>query len=311
MKSEIVLLTPIHEPTMTELDELFTVHRLWEAKDPTGLLKDLRERVRGIATAGHFGCAPAIIDALPKTEIIACFGVGVDGIDLNVAKTRGIAVTNTPDVLTECVADLGMVLLLSIARRIPQADRFVRDGKWLADAYPLCQFVGGKLLGIVGLGRIGMAVAKRAEAFGMKIAYFGPHKKPVPFAHYGDLVKMATDVDFLILTCPGGAETRLLVNAAVLKALGPEGTLVNISRGTVVEQDAMVRMLRDGSLGAAALDVFQGEPQVPQGLVGLDNVVLSPHQGSGTHETRAAMGQLVVDNLKAFFAGQPLLTRVA
>jgi len=156
-----------------------------------------------------------------------------------------------------------------------------------------------------------MAVAKRAEAFGMNIAYFGPHPKPVPYKHFTDLKRMASEVDYLILTCPGGAATSNLVNADVLKALGPEGTLVNISRGTVVDQTAMVRMLRDGSLGAAALDVFQGEPKVPEELFGLDNVVLSPHQGSGTHETRKAMGDLVVANLEAHFAGKPLLTRVA
>jgi len=310
MKTEIVLLTPIHEPTMVELDDLFTMHRVWEAKNQARLLKDLRDRVRAIVTAGHVGCKAETMDALPKTEIVACFGVGVDGVDLPAAKQRGIPVTNTPDVLTECVADLGMVLLLSIARRIPQADRFVRAGKWLEDAYPLCQFTGGKLLGIVGLGRIGMAVAKRAEAFGMKIAYFGPNPKPVPYRHFNDLRQMAAEVDYLILTCPGGTATKNLIDAEVLQALGPEGTLVNISRGTVVDQAAMVRMLRDGSLGAAALDVFQGEPKVPEELFGLDNVVLSPHQGSGTHETRKAMGDLVVANLKAHFAGKPLPTRV-
>lgn len=310
MKSEIALLTPIYEPTMEELDGLFTMHRIWEAKDQAGLLKDLRERARAIVTAGHVGCKSETMDALPKTEIIACFGVGVDGVDLPAAKQRGIPVTNTPDVLTECVADLGMVLLLSIARRIPQADQFVREGKWLKDSYALCQFVGGKRLGIVGLGRIGMAVAKRAEAFGMGISYFGPHAKPVPYSHFSDLAKMAAVVDYLILTCPGGAETRNLVNADVLKALGSKGTLVNISRGSVVDQATMVRMLRDGSLGAAALDVFQGEPSVPEELIALDNVVLSPHQGSGTHATRKAMGDLVVANLQAHFAGKPLLTRV-
>src|SRR5579863_2314174 len=225
MKTEIVLLTPIHEPTMVELDALFTMHRVWEAKNQARLLKDLRDRVRAIVTAGHVGCKAETMDALPKTEIVACFGVGVDGVDLPAAKQRGIPVTNTPDVLTECVADLGMVLLLSIARRIPQADRFVRAGKWLVDAYPLCQFVGGKLLGIVGLGRIGMAVAKRAEAFGMKIAYFGPNPKPVPYRHFNDLRQMAAEVDYLILTCPGGTATKSLIDAEVLQALGPEGTL--------------------------------------------------------------------------------------
>jgi lactate dehydrogenase-like 2-hydroxyacid dehydrogenase len=311
MKSEIVLVCPLYEPTMQQLEKMFTVHRLWEAKDQGALLKQARDRVRAISTMGAVGCKADLMDALPKTEIIACFGVGVDAIDLEAAKQRKIAVTNTPDVLTECVADLGMTLLLSIARRIPQADRFVREGKWLKANYPLCQHVGGRTMGIVGLGRIGQAVAKRAEAFGIKVVYYGRRKNPaVSYSYYGDLKKMAADVDYLMLTVPGGAATKHLVNADVLKALGPEGTLINLARGSIVDEKALVQALKDGSLGAAALDVFEAEPKVPEALLAMDNVVLQPHQGSATHETRAAMGQLVVDNLKAHFEGKPLLTRV-
>jgi len=311
MKSEIVLVCPLYEPTMEQLEKMFTVHRLWEAKDPAALLKQARDRVRAISTMGAVGCKADLMDALPKTEIIACFGVGVDAIDLEAAKHRKIAVTNTPDVLTECVADLGMALLLSIARRIPQGDRFVREGKWLKASYPLCQHVGGRTLGIVGLGRIGQAVAKRAEAFGIKVVYYGRRKNPaVSYPYYSDLKKMAADVDYVMLTVPGGAATKHLVNAEVLKALGPEGTLINLARGSIVDEKALVQALKDGSLGAAALDVFEAEPKVPEALLAMDNVVLQPHQGSATHETRAAMGQLVVDNLKAHFEGKPLLTRV-
>jgi len=311
MKPEILLACSLYEGTMKQLDEAYTVHRLWQAKDQAGLLRDVRDRVRAISTMGAVGAKAELMDALPKTEIIACFGVGVDAIDLKAAKERGIAVTNTPDVLTDCVADLGMVLLLSAARQIPQADRFVREGKWLKGSYPLCQHVGGKTLGIVGLGRIGQAVARRAEAFGLKVVYYGRRKNPdVAYPFYSDLKKMAADVDYMMLIVPGGPETKHLVNAEVLQALGPEGTLINIARGSVVDEKALVQALKDGTLGAAALDVFEAEPKVPEELIAMPNVVLQPHQGSATHEIRAAMGQLVVDNLRAHFEGKPLLTRV-
>lgn len=311
MKPEILLVCPLYDGTMDQLDRAYTVHRLWEAKDQPALLREVRDRVRGISTMGAVGCKAELMAALPKTEIIACFGVGVDAIDLKAAKERGIRVTNTPDVLTECVADLGMTLLLASAREIPQGDRFVREGKWLKGNYPLCRHVGGKLLGIVGFGRIGQAVAKRAAAFGMEIAYYGRRKNPESaYPYYSDIKKLAADSDYLMLTVPGGPETRHLVDAEVLKALGPEGTLVNIARGSIVDEAAMVKALKDGTLGAAALDVFQNEPNVPQELLTMANVVLQPHQGSATHETRADMGQLVVDNLAAHFAGRPLLTPV-
>ncbi len=311
MKPELLLVCPLYEGTERRLGELYTVHCLWEAKDQASLLKDVRDRVRAISTMGAVGCKADLMDALPKTEIIACFGVGVDAIDLKAAKERKIAVTNTPDVLTECVADLGMSLLLATAREIPQGDRYVREGKWLKGNYHLCQHVGGRTLGIVGFGRIGQAVAKRAEAFGIKVVYHSRHKNPVAaYRYYDDIKKMAADVDYLMLTLPGGAETRHLVNADVLKALGPEGTLINIARGSIVDEKALVQALKSGALGAAALDVFEAEPRVPEELLAMDNVVLQPHQGSATHDTRAAMGQLVIDNLEAHFARKQLLTRV-
>ncbi len=311
MKPELLLVCSLYEGTERRLDELYTVHRLWEAKDQAALLRDVRDRVRAISTMGAVGCKADLMDALPNTEIIACFGVGVDAIDLRAAKERKIAVTNTPDVLTECVADLGMSLLLATAREIPQGDRYVREGKWLEGNYHLCQQVGGRTLGIVGFGRIGQAVAKRAEAFGITVVYHSRHKNPATsHRYYDDVKKMAADVDYLMLTLPGGAETRHLVNADVLKALGPEGTLINIARGSIVDEKALVQALKSGALGAAALDVFEAEPKVPEELLAMDNVVLQPHQGSATHDTRAAMGQLVIDNLEAHFAGKPLLTRV-
>jgi hydroxypyruvate reductase len=312
MKPEIVLTIPIYATAMEQLDRLFTVHRLWQAKNPSAFLGDVRDRVRAIATGGGFRIDGALMDELPKTEIVSTMSIGVDHIDLAAARERGIAVTNTPDVLTDDVADLGLALVLAVARRIVVGDRYVREGKWLEANLPLAAKLGGASMGILGLGRIGLAVAKRAEAFGMRIVYHGPRAKPgVAYRYYPSLVDMARDVDYLMVTCPGGAETRNLVNAEVLAALGPKGVVINIARGSVIEEAAMVRMLQEGRLGGAGLDVFVEEPRVPEALFGLESVVLQPHVGSATHATRAAMGQLVVDNLSAHFAGKPLLTRVA
>ena len=311
MKPDIALTIPIYATAVEQLDQLYAVHRLWQAKDRSAFLAAIKDRVRAIATGGGFRIDGELMDALPKAEIIATMSIGVDHIDLAAAKKRGIAVTNTPDVLTEDVADIGMALVLTVARRIVLGDRYVREGKWLNDNLPLATKVGATTMGILGLGRIGLAVAKRAEAFGMKIVYHGPRAKPgTPYRFYPSLVEMAREVDYLMVTCPGGAETRNLVNAEVLAALGKKGVVVNIARGSVIDEPAMVKLLQDGSLGGAGLDVFVAEPRVPEALFALDNVVLQPHVGSATHATRAAMGQLVVDNLKAHFAGKPLLTRV-
>ncbi|HWI29360.1 MAG TPA: 2-hydroxyacid dehydrogenase [Stellaceae bacterium] len=310
MKPDIVLVVPIYAAAVDSLDREFTMHRLWQAKHRSAFLEEISGRVRAIAT-GPGRVDAALMDALPKTEIIATQSVGVDHIDLAAAKARGIVVTNTPDVLTDDVSDLAMALVLAVARRIVPGDRHVRDGKWLQGNLPLATKVGGATMGIVGLGRIGQTIAKRAEAFGMKIVYHGPRAKPgVSYRFYPDLVEMAGAVDYLMVSCPGGSGTRNLVNAAVLKALGAKGVLVNISRGSVIDEPAMVEMLQNGSLGGAGLDVFVDEPRVPASLFALENVVLQPHVGSATHATRGAMGQLVVDNLKAHFAGKPLLTQV-
>ncbi|HUC67182.1 MAG TPA: 2-hydroxyacid dehydrogenase [Stellaceae bacterium] len=310
MKTDIVLVVPIYAGAVEQLDRDYSVHRLWEAKDRSTFLAGVADRVRAIVT-GPGRVDAALMAALPKTEIIATQSVGTDHIDLAAAKVRGIPVTNTPDVLTDDVADLALALVLAVARRVVVGDRFVREGKWLQANLPLATKVGGATMGIVGLGRIGQAIAKRAEAFGMKIVYHGPRAKAdVGYRYYSDLVAMAREVDYLVVSCPGGPGTRHLVNAAVLKALGTKGVVVNISRGSVIEEAAMVEMLRDGKLGGAGLDVFADEPRAPEALLALDNVVLQPHVGSATHATRGAMGQLVIDNLKAHFAGKPLLTPV-
>jgi lactate dehydrogenase-like 2-hydroxyacid dehydrogenase len=311
MKNEIVITGPMYPDTMRQLEERFLAHRLWEAADRKALLASVAERVRGMATPGGVGADAALMDQLPRLEIIACFAVGVDAVDLEAAKARGIAVTNTPDVLTDEVADLAIALVLASSRLIVRGDRFVRAGKWLQGPLPLGHRVRGRRMGIIGCGRIGQAIAKLAGAFEMSVVYHGPRAKPeLPYRYFADPVAMAKEVDFLVVASPGGAGTRHLVNAAVLDALGPQGTIVNIARGSVIDEEALVQALRDGRLGAAALDVFADEPRVPEALFAMENVILQPHQGSGTHETRAAMGQLVVDNLAAHFAGRQLLTPV-
>jgi hydroxypyruvate reductase len=310
MKTDIVLTVPIYATAVAQLDEAYQVHRLWQATHHTRFFAEIRDRVRAIVT-GAYPVTAELMDYLPKTEIIATQSVGLDHIDLKAAKARGIRVANTPDVLTDDVADIGMALLLAVARRIVVGDRHVRDGLWLKSGLPLASKVGGATLGILGLGRIGLAIAKRAEAFGMTVVYHGPRgKAELPYRYYADLKAMARDADYLMVSCPGGAETLRLVDADVLAALGPEGVVINIARGSVIDEEAMVRLLIAGKLGGAGLDVFADEPRVPEALFALENVVLQPHVGSATNATRGAMGQLVVDNLKAHFAGKPLLTPV-
>jgi hydroxypyruvate reductase len=311
-KPEILIATAsLYPPTVAALDAAFTTHRLWQATDRTGFLAAIADRVEGIATGLGGTVDAALIAALPRLRIIATSTVGLDAIDLGAAKSRGIAVTNTPDVLTECVADFALGLAIASARRICEADRFVRAGKWLAGGFPLATKLGGKTMGIVGMGRIGRAIATRAAAFGMAIAYHGPRAKPeLPYRYHETLAGLAAASHFLMVTAPGGADTRHLIDAKILDALGAKGTLINIARGSVVDEAALVAALRAGAIGGAALDVFADEPNVPEALLAMENVVLQPHLGSATEETRAVMGQLVVDNLKAFFAGEALLTPV-
>ncbi len=309
---EILSVGPFYPPSYQLLERDFTVHKLYAAKDRAALLQQVAGRVRGMQTTGGHGADAKLIESLPKLEIISCFGVGVDAVDLEAAKRRGVIVTNTPDVLNDCVADLAMGLTVATLRRISLGDRFVRAGSWLKGGLPLAQKVGGKTMGILGYGRIGKAIAKRAEAFGMNIAYHGRNAQTgVAHKFYPKLVDMARDCDVLMVICPGGAATQHLVNAEVLAALGPEGTLINVARGSVVDEQALVKALVDGTLGAAGLDVFEAEPKVPEALFAMDNVVLQPHVGSATHETRKAMGDLTVDNLRAHFSGKPPLTPVS
>jgi len=299
-------------PHFVELERDFALHRLPASADAQpAFLKPLADRLRLVQTTGTAGCSAAVIDALPKLEIIACVGVGVDAIDLARAKARGIKVTNTPDVLNDCVADLAIGLMIAVSRRLAVGDRYVRDGKWLKGGLPIASRVARKRLGILGLGKIGKAIAKRAAAFDMEISYHGRTRQAdVPYRHYADLAEMAGDVDFLVVICPGGAATRNLVNDKVIRALGRKGILVNVARGSVVDEPALVKALQDGALGGAGLDVFAAEPKVPPELFAMENVVLEPHIGSATTETRLDMGNLAIANLRAHLAGKPLLTPV-
>ena len=290
------------------LAERYTVHKLHEQADPQAWLAEHGAKIR--AHAGS-GVQADLLGKLPKLEIIAGFGVGTDNIDLKAAKAAGVRVTNTPNVLNDAVAELTIGLMIALARRIPQADQFVRAGKWPAGSFGLFTELTGKTVGILGLGRIGKEIATRCQAMKMRVVYHGRKKQPAePHIYYDNLTDMARDSDWLVLIAPGGQGTDRIVSREVLEALGPKGMLVNIARGTLVDEPALLDLLQNGGLGGAALDVFEKEPQVPEAFFALDNVVLSPHQGSATHQTRDAMGALLVANLDAHFAGEPLHSAV-
>jgi hydroxypyruvate reductase len=311
MKPDVLVVGPMYKPALDALDREFATHKLWLAQDRKAFVAGCADRVRGIATTGFHGADADLINALPKLEIISCFGVGYDAVDVDAARRRKVIVTNTPGVLNDAVADLTIGLMIAAARRIPQGDRFVRDGKWLQGQQPLAQHVTGKRLGIIGLGRIGQDIVKRALGFDMKIAYHSRHRVAgSPFTYYERLVDLARNSDVLVAIVPGGPETYHLVNEEIMCALGPTGILVNVARGSVVDEKALVKCLQEGALGCAALDVFEEEPDVPAALLAMENVVLTPHVGSATPEARGGMGQLTVDNLLAHFAGKPPLTPV-
>jgi len=308
-KPDVVQAEPLPPFVIERLAAAFTLHRLDQAEDRERFIAETAPVVRGMAVDG--AADAALIRAYPNLEIISANSVGVDGIDLEAARSQGVSVTNTPGVLTDCVADLALALVLAVTRRLVEGDRFVRAGRWVEDGFPLAWGLQGKVLGIVGLGRIGRAVAQRAQAFGMSIAYHGRHAKDdVDFPYHPDAAALAAASDVVVLACPGGLETRHLIDKPVLEALGPEGVLVNVARGSVVDTEALTEALRQGAIRGAGLDVFEDEPRVPEALFALDNVVLQPHRGSATVETRRAMGDLLVDNLVRHFAGQPLLTPV-
>jgi hydroxypyruvate reductase len=294
---------------MAALEQRYVLHRLWEAPELRALLEIIAPNVRGIVTNGALGAGREIINALPNLEIIAASGVGVDAIDLGLAKERGIFVTTTPDVLTEDVADMALALMLAVSRQIVAGDQHVRSGQWaVAGGMPLTRRVNGKRVGILGLGRVGRALARRLEALNMRISYHNRKKQDLPYNYYPELREMAGEVDFLVATAAGGVGTREIVSRTVLEALGPAGIFVNVSRGSIVDEKALVELLQEGKLRGAGLDVFASEPNVLEKLKSMSNVVLQPHHASGTIETRSAMGDLVIRNLEAHFAQKPLPT---
>ena len=311
MKHELIVTGPIYPPTLAELEQTYNAHRLWTAPDREALIASLADRITAVASSNSGGIDGATMAKLPKLKTIAHFGVGYDTVDVPSARARGISVTNTPDVLTDEVADLALALVLATVRRVPQGDRYVREGNWLKGNMALTESFQGKTVGIVGMGRIGRAIARRCEAFGVKLAYQGPKaKRDLSWPYFADPVALAKASDVVIVACPGGEATRGLVSRAVIDAIGPKGFLVNIARGSVVDEPALIEALQKGRICGAGLDVFVDEPRVPEAFMSMDNVVLQPHVASATHPTRKAMGQLVIDNLAAHFAGKPLVTSI-
>ena len=293
------------------LEEHFRVHQLPVVEDMSREVTAFAEDVRALVTATLVGADKRLIDALPNLELIVCTGGHVDHIDRDAAWARGIHITNAPGVSAPDVADMSIALMLAVARRLCEGDRFVRTGHWLRGDMPLGRRVYGRKLGIVGLGGIGRIVARRAEGLEMDIAYYGPNpKEGVSYPHYEDVTRLAADVDFLTLHCKSGPATRHLIDAEVLRALGPDGFLINAARGDVVDEAALIQALKDGTIAGAGLDVYENEPHVPEELLGMDNVVLGAHHSAYSFEAKQIMADLTLANVRAHFDGKPLVTPV-
>lgn len=309
-KPHVLMPSPMMDLVVKQLDEAFTLHKLWEAEDPEAEITALADKIEGIATGGKRPVDGELMSRLPNLKIVANFGVGYDTVDAAWAGEHGIYVTNTPDVLTEEVADTTLGLLLMTLRQLSESERYLRAGRWEKEGpfHLTRQTLRDRKVGILGLGRIGKAVATRLEAFGSTIVYHGRRKQEdVAYPFYGDLVEMARDVDILISIAPGGDATHHLISTDVLNALGPDGVLINVGRGSVVDEAALISALQEERLFSAGLDVFENEPHVPAELIAMERVVLLPHVGSASVHTRGLMGQLLVDNLKRFFeTGKPI-----
>lgn len=311
-KAEVLLIGRLFGAPDARLDELFQLSRVDDFTPVEDIPPARAEKFRAVAVgmvgSGHVSSVAvngAFLDRFPNLELLAVLGVGCDHIDVEAAAARGITVTNTPGVNTEEVADAAMGMMLSTVRQLPQADRFIRAGKWPTAMFPLSGTLRGKRLGILGLGRIGKAVARRAEPFGLEILYHNRNRQPdVPYTYVEAPLALARAVDILMLIVPGGEETRNMVDAEMLRALGPDGVLLNVSRGTVVDEAALISALENKVIATAGLDAFLHEPHIPDALLAMENVVLLPHLGSGTHHTREMMSQAVLDNLEHWNAGQ-------
>ncbi|MFT5895291.1 MAG: hydroxypyruvate reductase [bacterium] len=313
MSHTLLLMGPLLPSIQEKLESTYTVHRYWESSEPANLLNQLAADCVGVVTDGGRGVEAAILEKLPNVKIVSVFGVGVDAVDLSYCKAQGIPVTNTPDVLSDDVADLAIALALATCRQLAVGDRYARAGRWAKEgAMPLTRRLAGKRAGILGMGSIGNVLAKRLAGFDMDISYCNRSPKPESEHRFVEsLEEMAGAVDFLFVTASATPGTIGAVNATILDALGPDGYLINVSRGTLVDEPTLVTYLQENKIAGAGLDVFDAEPNIPEALFALDNVVLQPHHASGTWETREAMGQLVLDNLSAHFSDQPLLTPVS
>jgi len=310
MPADIIVTAPLPEFLYTPLKADYRCHDYAAAGDKPALLATAGPIVRGLVQGGGTMTPPMLLDALPKLEIISVFGVGYDGVPIDYCRKRNIKVTNTPDVLTDDVADVALGLILMTGRGFVRLNRFVHGGEWLKRGPDLNTKLSGRTVGILGLGRIGKAIAQRVAAMGMHVAYTGRSAQKVPYKFHPTLTELAAASDFLVVACPGGPATKHIVNAEVLAALGKEGTIVNIARGSIIDEVALVKALGNGTIKAAGLDVFADEPRIPAELLNMDHVVLLPHVGSATRETRQAMGDLCKANLDAWFAKKPLLTLI-
>ena len=307
---DILVTAPLPPFLYEPLKADYRCHDYYQARDKPMLLAQQGAVVRGLVQGGGTQTPTSLLDALPKLELISVFGVGYDGVPVSYCRGRGIKVTHTPDVLTDDVADVALGLILMTGRGFVRANRFVQAGEWEKRSPELTMKLSGKMVGVLGLGRIGKAIAQRVAAMGMKVAYTGRKPQQVPYEYVADLKALAAAVDFLVVACPGGEATRNMVNAEVLAALGRKGTLVNIARGSIVDEPALVAALKAGTIKGAGLDVFADEPHIPAELFAMDNVVLLPHVGSATRETRQAMGDLCKANLDAYFSGGGVLTLI-
>jgi lactate dehydrogenase-like 2-hydroxyacid dehydrogenase len=309
-KRHLLMTGPLMRMVMQQLDAAFEVHRLWEAADRDALITEVGDKIEAIAVGMHSNVDGPLMSRLPNLKIVANFGVGYDTVDAKWAGKNGIYVTNTPDVLTEEVADTALGLILSTVRQLSESERYLRAGRWEKDGpFPLTKAtLRDRRVGIIGLGRIGKAIAKRLDAFRVPVVYHGRSEQvDVNYGYYPDLAKMARDVDILVNVAPGGPATHHMINAAILDELGPDGILINVGRGSVVDEKALVAALKDGRILSAGLDVFESEPHVPAELIAMEHVVLLPHVGSASIFTRNQMGQLVVDNITTYFeTGKPI-----
>lgn len=310
MDKNLLIMSQMPKHFIDLADRHFNTHKLWMKDDEDKFIDKIKSNVDAIAVMGGYKITPELMKNMPNLKIIACYGVGYDAIDINCAKSLGIKVTNTPEVLNDEVADTAIALMLCVYKKLVTADNFARNNSWIHGDFPLTKKFTGTKLGIVGMGRIGKAIAERAEAFKCQVYYHSRNQKDVKYVYYNNLIDLAKEVDTLCIITPGGKETEKLINNEVLDALGKEGVLINVARGSVIDQETLIYYLENKLILAAGLDVYTNEPNIPKKLMSLDNTVLLPHIASGTVETRNAMGQLVFDNIKNYFEEKPLISAV-